>query len=650
MKKFLSDRKITYNMLPRKAINLSPILFSLALYIFGIRFALLPCLVGYIAYYLPLPSIFQSVFSRLIVAALFVSCLVPILGTVQHILLKQTHFLVLSLILTLAVLWLVWASPKRARQSEVLFFGKTDLFGLCIGTLFAVPFLGSLIGRDGLASILQIAGSQVVDAGNHFSAITYFQYDQIMPLGGYPSGFEYAASYWQNLFFRNSLSIGWRANDLLYIIQYIIVAAALGYVAYYFCYSCLVRLMSRNVTGLKQLAAAAILAPTMIIVYLYPFMAEGFLNYFFVCTVLLLGLIMLFGVSGEGLGLGNRWKIFMFLIFSFGATSSWTLLVPLVLVIAFLYILPASITRAWVGEQLTWRSAPLVVVMLLHIALIYFQLKTLNIGGNAGINAVGNLHTLHYLVLLAGLGLVVWVISRPATNNDLKRLLVNAMTPSYLFVCCLTLAQYFMVGEVRYYAIKTALFVEIMTLSFATAILVWRLTEFTKINWKLWFMSPVMLLSVVVLLLSATASPLSDMREIFKPSSGIPKPTFYQEDANMFVKLGSEGLLKQSNSISLHYNSGVHKFDGYAEMSFVANLLQKDDSSQDNLAMSCNDKIYGRLEYGTGSSDDANTIVSQIPLCAHLAEKQGIKYYIVTDKTSAPYLEDKFGSVANIVY
>ena len=74
---------------------------ALALYVLGVRCFLLPVLVVANVLWLPMPSIFRSWFSRLVVSVVLLLSLLQVAATVQFLVLPKSGFITMAVLLTL---------------------------------------------------------------------------------------------------------------------------------------------------------------------------------------------------------------------------------------------------------------------------------------------------------------------------------------------------------------------------------------------------------------------------------------------------------------------------------------------------------------------------------------------------------------------
>ena len=626
---------------------------SLLTYLLGVTFLLIPALVAVSYLYLPVPSIYKTTLSKIFVAILFTFSLLPVVGAAQYVLFPGSDFTFTAIGLVLVQMLILLAVPAKKLSVSRFKFEREDLIPLLGSILIVLPFIPYLIGNDSLAHILSMASAQVVDAGNHFSAINHYVDKQFLSLGNYPAGFYYAAGFIIESFVGNLFEIGWRANAVLYSLQYVVMTSALIYSLYYFGNSIasVSGFFSRS-KGLLQKKVLVGIGTISVVALFYalPFIAQGFLNYLYVIAAILCGVTYLAqGLLSEE-GMSVRWLAFMFLVFGFGAVSSWSLLMPLLIAILVVYLLPDKKVRrkVLINAVFNVRSIPAILIAGCYFLLLYAQLTTIDISGQGGIYESGNLHDFHYLLLLIGVS-IVSIILLQKKETPLQKLMVSVYVPMIAFVIGLALLQYFKVGEIRYYTIKSALLLEIMMIALCVVLLIKYLYLSKTLQWKKIVCVIFIPLVIVTILLSTSGNPLGPVRELFKPISGIPQPEFMLHDAGKFVELGTNEKLEHFNTITLHYDETTKKMDGYAQLTYKANLMRQSNFQRDIDMRSCNNKINALLEYGT-ASDRESPVIEAVNTCIGLAKEYKLSYYIITDAESVEHLRSHLQPGANFIY
>ena len=627
---------------------------ALFLYLLGAKFLLMPALIAAYAILLPVPSLLNSWFSRLVLGMLLVLGVMQIGESLQFLLFPLSKFPIVAVLTVVCTIILLCAMPERD-NSKVKMVSGHDIAGCIVAAFFMLPFAPIFFGHQSIARIAETSGYQVVDSTIHYSAIsqmTVAQHFLYKPGGYYPSGFHLSVAFIQNTFFNRPFDIGWRNNAILFFMQYMLFGFLAAYAIYFLCAS-LGNLLDKDM--LKKWWPKVILAcsvgPILALVYLLPFMVQGFLPYLYVVATIAFGLVYVIARELPGQDHMRQWSIAAYLLFVFGATSTWPLLMPpLFLIGLFLFIPRTKLGLQCIKEIVQRRTILTLVAFGLQFIPLYFQMKYAGAGGQAGINANGNLHDLHYVVLAAGLGLVFAVIVNRKAPSGLSSTIFAIFIPLFVFVGVLAGLQYFLVAEVRYYVIKTALLLEIMLLAFAAALLLHQFYQKKLLEWRYAIFIPFIPFISVLLLISHVPNPLRETRELLKTYSTQEKPAFYEHDVYAFVSLGLAGKLGHFNATELHVNSQTHKISGYMQLPFWANVLHQDATDSDLWSWRCNDAIYTNLAYGNATDEEQQAVIQDVHNCAHMVTSKGHVYYIVTDKASYNYLQGLFGSEADLVY
>lgn len=640
------------------------VLICFGFYVVGIKFLLVPVILFLGAKYLPMPRIFRSWTSRLFVSFLFLMVLLQVVATVQFFIFPHSNFIMLAALLVVAMAVLLWLVPRQKLEKRS-YFDVSDASALLITVFFLLPFTPLLLGGNGIFHIAQIGSIQAIDATNHYAGIaeiTNAQHLTYAPNYYYPKGFHIATGFIQNTLFSNQYSLGWRGNVLLYFTQYVFFAGTMAYGAYYLCISLFAFSKQRVLTNGRRLLVAFCLGPVLTLLYLLPLVNEGFLNYYYVILTILVALVFLVELVSEQKGKEDdwvdairddtkRWQIVAYMLLIFGASASWPLLIPPLVITGVLFVLPPSLRLGtFFRELLSWKGLPLIVVFLLQLVPIYFQVKYSGISGKQGINATGGLQSFHPYVLLAGavvLGVTVWSKQVP---DAYKKLLVNIYVPLLAFVGLLIMYQYFSLGEIRYYVIKSSILLEVLFLVLSITVLVYAYARSAMAHTLYAFLLPAVPFVITILLITTLPNPLNDDRELFRDASGIPKPMLFEHDVSIYTKLGKAGQIRHFNSTLLHYDGVKQKIFGHQQAQYWANMMQYDSSQADFLALNCAGFVYSNLAFGSFTDGEQQALISKVRECAMDAKNQGLPYYIVTDSGSVSKLTDLFGDVAKIVY
>lgn len=641
------------------------IVVALLAYAVGAKFLLLPVFVALSVVYLPLPRLLSSIFARLVVSFLLSFSLLQVAGTLQFLVFPKSGFVVLATIASALQLLILLYVPERT-DKKAPFLSRSDIAGLITAAFFLVPFT-PLLGGEVAQKIAGIGSIQAIDATNHYAGIAEMntaEHLNYRPNYYYPKGFHLAAAFAENTVFSNQYSLGWQGNAMLYFAQYMVMALTLGYVALYVALGMLRILKVRVVSWSSHFLLALCLGPSFALFYLVPFVTQGFLNYYYVALTVFAGFLFLMDRWHGGKEAKEtaqewqesftnprlRWALLAYLLLLFGASVSWPLLIPPLALIGVMVILPAN-WNIWalVKKLISWQGLPLLAAFILQLVPIYFQLKYTNADGSQGINLTGSLRTFHGLLLLAGAGIVTGFLF--ARGNDAyKHLLWLLCMPLVAFVGLLVLIQYFTVGEIRYYGIKSSLLLEMLFLIIGVVGLIYIHAKHGVQAAKYAFLLPVIPVFSILLLLSVHPNPLKDVRDLLRNYSNELKPLYFDHDKNTYAQLGSEGKIKHFNSTILHYDHHKQKFFAHSQAAFWGNMMQYDASHADFLALHCDGALYSNLAFGSYTNAEQQALVRKVKSCAQMSKDRGEQYYIVTDADSAPMIEKTFGPLVTIRY
>jgi hypothetical protein len=293
---------------------------------------------------------------------------------------------------------------------------------------------------------------------------------------------------------------------------------------------------------------------------------------------------------------------------------------------------------------------PLLVAFALQFIPIYFQLKYSGADASQGINLTGGLKEFHGLVLLAGIVILLFCIFGRSVSDAYRRALFALFLPLIAFIGLLVAMQYFMVGEIRYYVIKSSWLLEIMLVVFALAALVATITSTKAVSAKFAWLFPIIPVCAMLLLVSGINNPLKDVRDLFRNYSAEAKPDFFDHDMGVYTKLGEQGKIEHFNSTLLHYNQAQGKFYAHEQLTYWSNMMQYSASRHDFVALNCAGALYSNLAFGSFTPPEQQAMIAKVKQCAAMAHAVGEDYYIITDQASVPYIRHTFGSSVAIVY
>jgi hypothetical protein len=639
------------------------VIAAFVLYLLGIKFLLLPVLLVLNVRYLPIPKFFGSWFSRALMSFAFVVVLLQIAATIQFLVIPQSNFMALAGLLVLLQVGLWYFIPKQPGQKyrdRKLFDGK-DLCAFVVAGFFLLPFASIFVGKDSVYKIAQIGSIEAIDATNHYAGIAEMnvvQHFTYAPSYYYPKGFHIATAFVENTAFSSQFSLGWRANAGLFFAQYVVLAIMLAYALYYLSMGLMEAAGQRATKFWTKLLLALSLGPTLALLYLIPFVNEGFLNYYYVITTIVLGLAYLVEVKGKQddwkkvIQDGKfRWALFAYLLLAFGASVSWPLLIPPLVLVGMLFVLPPNL-NPWESIKLLFRRPgwPLVAVFLLQLVPVYFQLKYSGSDSTQGINLTGGLKQFHPYILLAGAALVLGVGLSRRLDEHFRKLVFLIYMPMLAFTALLVLMQYFATGEIRYYVIKSSILLEVLLIMLGVVVLVQAFLSHAPRDLKYSILVPVFPLIIVLLLIGSVTNPLKGVRDLFRDQSHEEKPAFFDQDTSTYARLASQGDIRHFNSTLLHYDQTKQIFYAHMQIPFWMNMMQYDGTWTDTKALDCVGRLYGNLNFGNFTPTEQEAMQNQLKTCATHAHNRGLTFYIVTDKDSAPTVQDAFGDVARVVY
>lgn len=649
-------------IVPKRLILPSVILLAAwLLYVVGLKPVFIIAILAVNIVWLPMPKLFQSWLSRLFISILIVFALFQVAATLQLLALPSSGFAMLALlVVALQVILLGVAPPSAGRPKRLI--TRNDIFGLIVAAFFVLPFTPILIGNQSIERIAQIGSLQAVDGSSHFNVIAkmasaeHFTY----PAGSYyPSGFHLATAFFETSTIGYHADLSWEGAAYWFFGQYLFLGIMLGFLLYYLCLRWLevLRGADKNSATIRFVLALC-LGPILALLYLLPFVIEGFLNYYYVAATFFVGLLYLSEVKFKSKELQpqilqdktTRWALLAFLLLIYGAAASWPLLVIPFVMIAVAFMLPDSlrpreIIRAW------WRKENILIFLaiLLQFVPIYFHLRYVVV--DHSVNLGGTLQQFHPYVLLLGLVLVMAIWFGARANAASKKLFTHIFLPFYIFTIIMAFWQYFTLGEVRYYVIKTSLLLEILTLVLGVSCLIYAAMErLGKTGLKYLLVLPLIPFAGMLLLISSVDNPLKDARDLFRNPSNTEKPQFLDQDNQLFIDLGKSGEIKNANTVLLHYDAEKDKFFSHMQVAQWANILQyKPTSEEGGVGGACFTRMYVNITTGSFTDEEQQQLVDNVKKCATIARDQGMGYYIITDPESAPVIRKNFGDYATII-
>lgn len=412
-------------------------------------------------------------------------------------------------------------------------------------------------------------------------------------------------------------------------------------------------LLPRRKSTMNLFLIALSIGPVITLFYLLPFLYHGFLNYYYISSTIVIGLLYLLQSNKkESNNMLSRKNVLLFsLLFIFGASISWPLLIPALVMIVSLYAVTMrrKSDHPWRRSIFNPAYAPLAVVFLLQFVPIYFQLRYSTSDATQGINLTGGITILHTGLILVGLLALVYFSISEKLTGAFKQFINNVFQPLYILIAGLVGMQYFIVGEVRYYAIKSAYILEVLLL---VAFIAWLISRYSKSGLQKFQYSLVVILvpifSVTLLNSLNSTSPFSDVRSLLRPVLAKEKPAFFDSDIADYKVLAKQNLIQDFNTTTLHYDADKDKLYTHPQVQYWSNMMTYGATNADAKGRLCSLAQYTNLAFGTFTIKEQAQLSSKIRQCAMIAHQVGRNYYIITDGSSKNYIEKQFGDIAEV--
>jgi hypothetical protein len=615
----------------------------------GITAIFLVALVFVLAIGVPYPSIFRSLMSRLVASFLLSFSVIQIAASVQFFVAPSSGFPALCLLTGLIGTGLVLMLYGRLPKEQLVFWDRKDAAAVLAVACFIIPFTVLCFWKNDTTNITAFASAQSMDGSSHYIAITEMggtQHLNYQTAQYYPKGFHIAQALVMNAVHTHQGDQTWEMNARTYVLTYIAWGALLMYVVFYLACRFLAGFFNSTKQKLPAFLVAATIGPVIAFLYLLPFAHEGFLNYYAVCASVVLGVLFLLQYQPKEKS--ADWFMVAYLLLAFSVTMSWgPLLAPLLLVVPILYLWQRQpgirrFIKYFANRSHWWVLGGL----LLQLVPLYFHFKYAHLTPAQGPNATGGITAFHFGVVLAGIAVALYVLLSKKFSDSLKQFTGYLLVPFVGLVVLFVAAQYIMVGEIRYYAIKISYLLELLLLAFAAALLIYEVTRSGLEAVQRWLVVVVVFGASVVLLLGLTANPFAITRDMF---NGFAHLSDRNHDLVVFSQLGREGKLGGTNTVSLHVNPETHKLEGNALISNWANLMQHNTDSTPASA-SCSGKIFTLETFSVGAPDEQAQLITAVRDCITQANMRNRQYFIVTDAASAGQLREIFGDTASYVY
>ena len=606
-------------------------------------------LIFVLAVALPYPRAISSWVSRVLAALLLVFSAIQLMGAAQFFVFPKSGFTVLSLLITGFVFILCYTLRGRTNDLAIPVWNKKDTAALIAMLFFVVPFAILCFWKNDPTYVLAFASGQSPDGASHFTAIAEMastQHLDYRTVPYYPKGFHLASAFIMQGLHANASELSWTANVRVYAMTYLVWGSVLTYFVVCIA-SRILRTLLPKERRLPEVLLACSIGLVLAFIYLFPFAYEGFLNYYYVVSAVLLSVLFLYDYKFAQKN--DDWWLVAYLLLVFGVSMSWgPLLAPALLLIPILYILHYQPKVAIVLQRYTRNYWWVLLAFVLQAAPIYLHFKYAKLNSQQGFDAVGGITNFDYGVVLMGLFLMTYLIYGPKVPKELKTFAASFSVSLYLLVGGMISIQYLRVGELRYYAIKTAYLLEVVILAVSAAMVVCVAVTGKQSAIHRWLTVPLLLGMSFVLLIGITADPFMLTQKMLvpleHPGHMIRNPDIYQ-----FSRLGVRGELDSTNNSDLHYDADTGYLYGNELIPNWANIMQHTTDSTPEAGF-CSGKIFSLVMYTAPSAAQQAALTASVNDCIGQAFLRHRPYYIVTDSSSVAHLRALFGGRVTYLY
>jgi len=600
------------------------------------------------------PKILSSVLSRYVVSLLFVYGLLQISAIIQFFVFPTSRFTTLAVIVAIlsVLLITILKSDKLNTYRLSSIVNRIDIYALICAAVFVLPV--SLFLTSSNEALAFLGGLQGVDGVNHFIFTSLLSVSQHLDysIGSYyPKGFHIASAFLQNGFGINAESSTWVSNARNYFFQYVVLGGALLYGLYYLFAGLLQAIgLKKEIHAFVYLGASLAIGVAVSLFYLSNFVYNGFLSYFYICLTIVFGIIYLLDTTSSEVTekhfKDKQKALVAFLLLCIGASMSWPLLTPILLLTAFVYFI--YIFKAVRRKIFSIDNIVIVVLVFVNLISLYMQLKYAGSDSAEGVSLTGGLTVFHMPFVLAGIVTFAVLVYKAGLNERLKAVLQQIFLPLIAFVVIFALSQYFLLGELRYYVIKTSFLLEILLVVVMVAGIALVVAQEKAKNWYYIISIPVIAVSLVGGLIAISGNPLQDLRNIARPVTGVAMPAHFEEDTSELTEIASEALVDSSNAITMHVSESGKLFTHMQDY-YWSIAMSYDGTKSGFKSLNCGDEIYKHLfkqDFGVAAQEE---LVGRIDGCIELAAQGDKSYYIVTDDSSEKYLKSLF-TQSNVVF
>jgi uncharacterized membrane protein len=626
-------------------LGISALLLGQLLFLFGFGALYVMALVFVLAIGLPYPKLFSSLLSRLVVGFLLALSIVQVAASVQFLVLPDTKFGTLSLLVTALTLALLLALRNVPRQPSQP-WNAADTAGIITALFFVLPLGILCFWQNDLTRIATFASIQGSDGGSHYTILAQSSNTQHLDYRTaeyYPRGFHLSSAFMMHGLHLNQHDQDWATNARVYAGMYLAWGAIVAYLMLYLAAQLRDGLPAGKRPSLLLLALGV--GPVLAGLYLFTLTQEGFLSFFYIIALLAGSLLFLYDFKLESPQ--TKWYLVAYLLLAFGIAMSWgPLLTPVLLAIPLLYLwssvksLP-KLLRMAISKQWLWVTAAFTAQLL----PLYFHLRYATLSAEQGLNATGGLKEFHYGLVLAGLALTIYLLCSRGVPASWQKLTGNAILPLFALVGAFVAFQLVTVGEVRYYGIKISYMLEIILLVVAVVTLGSALHQRGVTALHRWVALPLAVGLGVTLLVGLTANPLDRARVIVGNLIHIERVS---PDVRHYATLGSSGQL-QANTVTLHHDPISGALAGNSLLTNWSHLMQYTTDSTPETGL-CHGRIFVLQTYRAPSEERDRQLIAAVKDCIAAAKNRGKQFIVITDTGSVPRLRDIFGETAIYVY
>ena len=594
-------------------------------------------LVYTLAVALPYPAVARSLIARLAIGFVLLYSLLQVAGIVQFFVFPASDFRLLSVLVTGMVFGLVWAL-RRSPQRFALCI-RDDVAGVVTALFFVIPFSLMCFWQNDPARLVAFASVQGADGANHYTMIGEMASTQHLDYREatyYPKGFHVASAFLLDGLHANQRDLSWLANARVYAGLYAVWGAVLAYVVGLFAVQLREALAPRSRPS--RLLVACAIGPVLALLYLFLFTQQGFLSYFYIVAAVVCGIMYVQDVHFDRAG---QWPLVAYLLLAFGVAASWgPLLTPALLLVPVLIVWPYVKKRPSVLFSPQWRWAT--VAFAAQLLPLYVHIRYARLSSQQGLNATGGLTTFHYGIVLADLALLAYALCGRKVPKLWREFAGDVVLPFLVLLGVIIGFQYVTVGELRYYAIKTAFLLEILLLPIGALLLGAALKRSNAARLRQWLAMPVIFGLSAIILCGITASPFNSARILF---GTLARGSHRTGDVQAYTGLGLRGQLA-TNTVDLHISQATGALGGNAVLNNWANLMQYTPENTPQSSQ-CNSRIFA-LE--TAASVNDQSLVSAVKDCTAAASARGEPLIVMTDAASVVRVRQLLGNANRYVY